>query len=114
MPRKKAENPFLVTKDDVADIRAGLQSPFWLALKKVISGNVESLKMKILDDSELDGEMITITKRDLARKWYGLNKELLELPASITEIRRTVETEATEFDPYPRTYEELMKMTKTR
>lgn len=64
----------------IRDLEDGLNSPFWLALKKIIQDEKESLEAQIFEDEELDGD-----KRDNLRRWRNYLAYFLDLPERMIE-----------------------------
>ena len=99
-------NPF-ETQDDraqaIADLRSGLSSRFWECIKFVIEANTAMLASEALDDESLTAEATARVKL-----WRKLNKALAELPETIIADLEGGKSNPVDFDPYPKTYEELI------
>ena len=93
--KKKEEN-----KDKIAILKGGLTSQFWITMKELIQDKIDYLQQQILENDELSEE-VKITKRDLARKYWQLNKWLLNEPERLIEdMEKGKDTDKINFDPY--------------
>ena len=93
--KKKEEN-----KDKIAVLKSGLTSQFWITMKELIQDKIDYLQQQILENDELSEE-VKITKRDLARKYWQLNKWLLNEPERLIEdMEKGKDTDKINFDPY--------------
>ena len=89
-----------VNKDKIAILKSGLTSEFWITMKELIQEKIDYLQQQILENDELSEE-VKITKRDLARKYWQLNKWLLNEPERlIKDIEEGKNTAEVKFDPY--------------
>ncbi len=93
--KKKEEN-----KDKIAILKSGLTSQFWITMKELIQDKIDYLQQQILENDELSEE-VKITKRDLARKYWQLNKWLLNEPERLIEdMEKGKDTDRVNLDPY--------------
>ena len=89
-----------VNKDKIAILKSGLTSEFWITMKELIQEKIDYLQQQILENDELSEE-VKITKRDLARKYWQLNKWLLNEPERLIEdMEKGKDTDKINFDPY--------------
>jgi len=86
------------TSTTAAILRQGLQSQFWLELKKILEANIAYLDTTILEDDSLS-EPIELTQRDFVRKWRLQLKELLDMPE---KVAAHIETSNINLDPFKR------------
>ncbi len=108
--KKKIENinkPLDPSKELAENLRSGLNSIFWIEMKKIIQENINYLTSQILGETN---EEITDEQLRMLIKWRGLNKELIDLPESIIKSVEQFETipEFTDLDPYHKTFESIM------
>ena len=116
---KKQDKPLepssiLYDKSFAQLLRQGSKTAFWAAVKKVVQDNVDWMMNTILNEDyigETDlNETITITRRDLLRKWRRFNENLLDIPVRIADSIELKNVEnPIEFDVYARANEDIAK-----
>ena len=65
---------------EVAILRQGLKSQFWMTLKKLLQDDIDVIAKKILDDDSLSQVPEPMTVRDIARIERKKMVELSEYP----------------------------------
>lgn len=100
----KKLTPKEVTDRMIADLRDGLDSPFWRTLKKITEQNIVDVQADInaANESDLSNEKL----RNLI-DWRNFLEHFLTLPESVIESLQQGETEPTNYDPYKSVKERL-------
>ena len=82
-------------KTNIADIVDGMDSAFWVALKGIVSEEMESIEIQVLEQEDL-----TDKQRDDLRRWRNFLKYFIDLPERIVASVKSGETEPTNYDPF--------------
>lgn len=97
---KKINKELEKDKIAIAVLKNGITSAFWNVMKELIQDKIDYLQQQILENDELSEE-VKITKRDLARKYWQLNKWLLNEPERlIKDIEEGKDAKKMNWDPY--------------
>src|SRR5437016_4590499 len=96
------------TKEQVDAIKAGINQPFWAALRQVIQANLDDMLEKILTDTSLREPIPGMTHRELLIDWYDMNKRLLDLPEKIVKSIEEGKSDPVDFDPYPKVEDQII------
>lgn len=92
----------------VADMKAGMNSAFWLTISEIIKANIEFLADQILTGVDADGNELTPAQIKDLRKWRNMNAELLLIPEKALKSMEEGVANPVEFDPYYKVYQDIL------
>ncbi len=100
-------------KNTIAALVALQASAGWAILVKILNDNIAYLEQAILDKIDpRTREALTDKEIEVLRIKRSLNIEVRDTPANYSRVVRDVEGEPEEYDPYPKTIEEVNEMDK--
>ena len=87
----------------VAEIKSGIGSPFWRALRSICEDDLRNL-----DKSILENDNLTLQQREELRKRRSYLKYFIDLPERTINRLSGDSSGVPELDPYPKTLDEAL------